>query len=396
MVRLMEPVEAAYRQEYGQVVASLIKLTGDWELAEDCAQEALATALERWPRDGVPDKPGAWLMRVARNQAIDRLRREALGLAKLQQLDRPEPQPRADSFGDDRLELIFACCHPALPLEHQVALTLRTLSGLSTADIAHAFLVTEATMSRRLIRAKQKIREAGIPFRVPAAAVLPSRLAAVLGVLYLVFNQGYAGSSSLRGEAIELCRVLGRLMPGEPEIMGLLALMLLHEARSPSRHDELGAIIPMEEQRRDDWIADLIAEGVAVLEQALPVQRPGPYQVQAAIAACHATAASFDATDWGEIAALYEVLATMTPSPVVELNRAVAVAMADGPTAGLDLLDSLDEPLRGFYLLPATRADLLRRLSRLHEAEVAYRDAVALAPGDAERRYLQRRLAEIS
>ncbi len=393
----MEPVEAAYRQEYGQVVASLIKLTGDWELAEDCAQDALASAVERWPRDGVPARPGAWLMTVARNHAIDRLRREAVGKAKQRQVssfDRPGIRP--DPFGDDRLELIFTCCHPALPLEHQVALTLRTVSGLSTAEIARAFLVSEQTMSRRLVRAKQKIREAGIPFRVPAPPALQARLASVLGVLYLVFNQGYSDRATLRREALELGRVLDRLMPSEPEVMGLLALMLLHEARSPGRLAEGGELIPLEEQDRTGWSADLIAEGLRVLDQALLLRRAGPYQVQAAIAACHATAASFDATDWHEIASLYELLAGVAPSPVVELNRAVAVAMADGPVAGLELLEPLDQTLSGFYLLPATRADLLRRSSRFEEAGAAYREAMELAPGEAEQRYLGRRLAEVS
>ena len=393
----MEPVEAAYRQEYGQVVASLIKLTGDWELAEDCAQDALASAIERWPRDGVPARPGAWLMTVARNQAIDRLRREAVGKAKQRQLRSFDtPGIRPDAFGDDRLELIFTCCHPALPLEHQVALTLRTVSGLSTVEIARAFLVSEQTMSRRLVRAKQKIREAGIPFRVPAPPALQARLTSVLGVLYLVFNQGYSDRATLRREALELGRVLHRLMPAEPEVMGLLALMLLHEARSPGRRDDGGELIPLEEQDRTGWSAELIAEGLRMLDEALLLRRAGPYQVQAAIAACHATAASFEATDWGEIASLYELLAAMTPSPVVELNRAVAVAMADGPVAGLELLEPLDQALSGFYLLPATRADLLRRSSRFEEAGAAYREALELAPGEAEQRYLGRRLSEVS
>ena len=393
----MEPVEAAYRQEYGQVVASLIKLTGDWELAEDCAQDALASAIERWPRDGVPARPGAWLMTVARNQAIDRLRREAVGKAKQRQLRSFDtPGIRPDAFGDDRLELIFTCCHPALPLEHQVALTLRTVSGLSTVEIARAFLVSEQTMSRRLVRAKQKIREAGIPFRVPAPPALQARLTSVLGVLYLVFNQGYSDRATLRREALELGRVLHRLMPAEPEVMGLLALMLLHEARSPGRRDDGGELIPLEEQDRTGWSADLIAEGLRILDEALLLRRAGPYQVQAAIAACHATAASFEATDWREIASLYELLAAMTPSPVVELNRAVAVAMADGPVAGLELLEPLDQALSGFYLLPATRADLLRRSSRFEEAGAAYREAMELAPGEAEQRYLGRRWSEVS
>ena len=296
----------------------------------------------------------------------------------------------------DRLELIFTCCHPALPLENQVALTLRTLSGLSTAQIAAAFLVSEATMSRRLVRAKQKIREAGIPFRVPPREKLQGRLNAVLGVIYLMFNQGYSGSAALRAESLELARLLDALLPGEPEVLGLLALMLLHAARTPSRGADDGGLIPLEEQDRSLWDADLVGEGLLVLDRALALRASGPYQVQAAIAACHATAESFESTDWQEIEALYGLLATMTPSPVVELNRVVAVAMAGNPGAALDLLTPLAPALAGYYLLPATQADLLRRLSRNEEARRAYRAAIDLAPGHHERTYLLRRLAEVS
>ncbi len=392
----MDAVEAAYRQEYTQVVASLIKTTRDWDLAEDCAQEAVARALESWPRDGVPDKPGAWLMTVARRHALDRLRREAVGAVKQQHALAWQEAAGTASPSDDRLELVFTCCHPALPLENQIALTLRTLSGLTTAQIAAAFLVSEATMSRRLVRAKQKIREAGIPFRIPRTEVIDRRLAAVLGVLYLVFNQGYGGSETLRSEAIELARLLDRLMPDEPEVMGLLALMLLQEARVPSRGAADGPLIPLEEQDRKLWDKEQIGTGIRTLERALTHRCAGPYQLQAAIAACHATAEQFEDTDWDQIVTLYVMLATLTPSPVIELNRAVAVAMAGSPATALEMLAQLGPALAGYYLLPATRADLLRRLSRYTEAQEAYRAAVSLAPGESERKYLLRRLAEVS
>jgi RNA polymerase sigma-70 factor (ECF subfamily) len=304
---------------------------------------------------------------------------------------------------DDRLRLMFTCCHPALALEAQVALTLRTLAGLTTAEIARAFLVPEATMSKRLVRAKQKIRHAGIPYRVPPAHLLPERTAGVLGVLYLLFNEGYAATAGadlvregLCAEAIRLARVLVRLLPDEPEATGLLALMLLHDARRVTRVDQAGMLVPLESQDRSRWDAREIGEGVELLDRALRLGRAGPYQLQAAIAACHAGAADAADTDWAEIAALYGRLVQLVPSPVVELNRAVAVAMADGPSAGLALLETLEASgaLAGYHLLPATRADLLRRLGRGAEAAAAYRDALALAPTEAERRYLHQRLGE--
>ncbi|HWM05700.1 MAG TPA: RNA polymerase sigma factor [Actinophytocola sp.] len=402
-------VAAAFRAEWGQVVATLIRVTGDWDLAEECAQEAFATALERWARDGVPERPGAWLTTTARNRAIDRLRRDAVGAAKLRELattvDVAADPGEPEEIRDDRLRLIFTCCHPALAFEARVALTLRTLAGLTTAEIARAFVVPEATMAQRLVRAKKKIRAAGIPYRVPPADLLPERTNAVLGVLYLLFNEGYAASAgadlvrrSLTEEAIRLARVLAGLLPDEPEATGLLALLLLHDARRASRVDSAGELVTLEQQDRTGWDAAEIAEGVALLESALPSGRPGPYQLQAAIAACHSTAPTAADTDWAQIAALYGRLADVVPSAVVELNRAVAVAMADGPAAGLVLVDRLAEAgeLATYHLLPATRADLLRRLDRRAEAAVAYRAAIELAGSDTERRYLAGRLAEVS
>ena len=395
-------VEAAYREEWGQVVATLIGLTGDWDLAEDCTQEAFATALTTWERDGIPRRPGAWLTITARNRATDRLRRATTGAAKLRQLAAlpPDPDdPAPEEIPDERLRLIFTCCHPALPLPARVALTLRTLAGLTTGEIARALLAPEASTGQRISRAKRKIQEAGIPYRVPPVEKLPERLAGVLAVLYLIFNEGYGAEDQDRAltvEAIRLARVLVTLMPAEPEPRGLLALMLLHESRRATRLRD-GVLVTLEQQDRSRWDRALIAEGVHVLDEALGMRRAGPYQLQAAIAACHATAPDAAGTDWAEIARLYADLARLTPSPVVELNRAVAVAMADGIPAGLALVDALGSAgaLDGYHLLPATRADLLRRAGRFAEAHASYEQALALAPTEPDRRYLSGRLQEL-
>ena len=416
-------VDEAFRAEWGKVVATLISMTGDWDLAEECAQDAFAQALRVWPRDGIPRRPGAWLTTVARNRALDKLRRHASEAAKLRQaamLSPPEDPEgggvEAEDIPDDRLRLIFTCCHPALPLEARVTLTLRTLAGLSTAEIARAFLTTEATMAKRLVRAKQKIRNAGIPYRVPPAHLLPERTSGVLAVLYLLFNEGYTATlggrlvrHDLCAEAIRLARGLAGLMPDEPEAKALLALMLFHHSRRATRVDAAGDVVTLEDQDRSLWDQSEIGEAAAILDAAArlagapgnsagptPGARPGPYLLQAAIARCHATAPTAASTDWVLIAGMYAVLIELIPSDVVRLNRAVAVAMAEGPTAGLVLVDELaaSGALDGYYLLPATRADLLRRLGRAAEAALSYRRALDLAVNDAERRYLANRLAE--
>jgi RNA polymerase sigma-70 factor, ECF subfamily len=385
-------LEQAFREQRGRVLAALIGFLGDFDLAEEATQEAFAIAAERWPRDGAPANPGTWLVTTARNRAIDRIRRDRTLAAKTRLLEVPEAVEdvvdNETTFPDERLELVFTCCHPALDADAQVALTLRTLGGLTTPEIARAFLVAEPTMAQRLVRAKSKIKAAGIPFRVPPDHLLPDRLAAVLAVVYLVFNAGYGGRNDLAGEAVRLGRALAELMPDEPEVHGLLAMMLLHDARRRARFSE-GDLVLLADQDRALWDAEQIAAGRDVLALALALRGRGPYVLQAAIASLHLD----EPRDLPQIAALYGELARLTDSPVVELSRAVAVAEADGAEAGLAIVDGL--ALDDYHYLHSTRGELLRRLGRTADACDAYRRALALVHEDAERRLLERKLAEL-
>jgi len=405
-----ETIDAVYRAESRRVLATLIRLLGDFDLAEEALHDAFRAALEQWPREGVPSNPRAWLVSAGRFRAIDTIRRRTRfdAYQEKAQLEPRVAEPVEwegdDAVEDDRLRLIFTCCHPLLAEEQQVALTLREVCGLTTEEIARAFLVPPATLAQRIVRAKAKIRDAKIPYQVPEPADLPPRLDAVLRVVYLVFNEGYAASSGteltrhdLSGEAIRLGRLVVELLP-EPEAIGLLALMLLQESRRTARTSETGDIILLDQQDRSLWDRAMIDEGTKLVERALASRRFGPYTLQAAIAAVHAEAPSTDATDWAQIVALYGLLARVEPSPVVELNRAVAIAMRDGPAAGLELVDEILErgELKDYHPLHSVRADLCRRLGRNADARASYERAIALVRQEPERRFLERRLAELT
>ncbi len=404
-------VDALYRSESRRVLATLIRLLGDFDAAEEALHDAFVTAVERWPAEGIPANPRAWLVSVGRFKALDRSRQRgrfdravARGILGQESTDASELEMNEDGLVDDRLRLIFTCCHPALSLDAQIALTLRTVCGLATEEIARVFLTPAPTLAQRIVRAKAKIRDAGIPYQVPARSELPERLDAVLRVIYLVFTEGYApslGDTVMRGdlsrEAIRLARLLVELLP-EPEALGLLALVLLHDSRRDARTDDQGEIVLLEAQDRTRWHRDQIVEGVALVERALASHPVGSYALQAAIAAVHAEAASAAATDWTQIVMLYDLLLVAEPSPIVALNRAVAVAMRDGPESGLVLIDALlaDEVLQGYQLAHAARADLLRRSGRTADAEISYRRALELTTHPAERRLIERRLGALS
>jgi RNA polymerase sigma-70 factor (ECF subfamily) len=405
-------IDEVFRRETGAVLATLLRQVRDFDLAEDALQDAYVDALRTWPERGIPDRPGAWLTTAARRRAIDRLRRSAVLARKQEEIladlvvrdqDRSPDVDDPSTIADDQLKLIFTCCHPALSTDAQVALTLRSIGGLTTQEIAAAFLVSEATMAQRIVRAKRKIKDANIPYRVPPDHQLPDRVGTVLAVVYLIFNEGYAASGGtelvrvdLAEEAIRLGRLLAELMPDEPEVQGLLALMLLNHARAAARVDAAGDLVLLGDQDRSRWDHALIEEGADMCERALRAGRPGPYQVQAAISHLHCAAPSVAETDWAQIVALYTELAKVNRSPIVELNRAVAAAMLAGPDAGLEAIDRVAGVLDGYRHLHSARADLLRRLDRVDEAAAAYRRALELVDNEQERRFLERRLEELS
>jgi RNA polymerase sigma-70 factor (ECF subfamily) len=414
MSQARETLDKVFREEYGRIIATMIRLSGSFDLAEEALQEAFTSAASKWDREGTPNNPGAWLTTVAHRKLVDAIRRDkthtdkqseiAFESTRLQPYAEPELPEQTVEYPDDRLRLIFTCCHPSLVREAQVALTLRTLGGLTTTEIAHAFLVPETTLAQRLVRAKQKIRLAGIPYEVPSLEVIGERLASVRAVIYLIFNEGYAASAGhslirndLCAEAIRLGRVLCELLPNDPENMGLLALMLLQDSRREARVNNEGELVTLEEQDRSRWDEAEIAEGMQLVQAALSLHRVGNYQLQAAIAAVHAEAKHADETDWRQIVALYEELMRLTSSPVVALNHAAAVAMSEGPEQGLRLLEAAGTggALQNYYLFHASRADLLRRLNRSDEAATAYATALSLTTNHVEQNYIRRRLEEL-